>query len=344
MLRANRYFSWCALAVLAVIALPGSAAFAQKGQWVNVSDGVIAQLQKDGKKIGYPGLTAGVTCDPATGDVYMVVCDQGLWKSVDGAATFQRVDGKAIGGRCETGFALDFDPAGGRLACFMIYGTCASTPDAGKTWAAWKTNHLDFGATDWEVTGKTHLGLRHESGGILCLSTDDGQTWKNLGKQAADKKVPKEDREYTALGVFDANTLLASRGTGILRSTDAGEHWAKVSDAKLAAPVMRVHKGIGYWMSDEGVLASKDKGATWAVEWPVKAVFGPYFGKDDRQILVVGKEGFVRSVDGGMTWKVGAPLPSGFTVNRVGPNYAWDSIHDVYYASSMGKPTLKFEP
>jgi photosystem II stability/assembly factor-like uncharacterized protein len=327
-----------------LIAAPVSTVLAQKGQWVSVSDDVIAQLQKDGKKVGYPGLTAGVTVDPASGDVYMVVCDQGLWKSVDGARTFQRIDNHAIGGRCETGFALDFDPAGTRLACFMIYGACACTPDAGKTWTGWKTNHIDFGATDWEVTGKAHLGLRHESGGILCLSTDDGQSWKNLGKQTADKKIPKEDRGYTALGMFDADTLLASRGDGILRSTDGGEHWAKVSDAKLAAPVMRIHKGIGYWMSDAGVLASKDKGATWAILWPVKAVFGPYFAKDDQQIVIVGKDGFQRSTDGGSSWKSAAPLPTGFGVGHVGPNYAWDSIHDVYYASSMGKPTMRFEP
>jgi hypothetical protein len=38
-----------------------------KGQWVAISDGVIAQLERDGKKIGYPGLTAGIAVDPAGG-------------------------------------------------------------------------------------------------------------------------------------------------------------------------------------------------------------------------------------------------------------------------------------
>ncbi|HZK82120.1 MAG TPA: hypothetical protein VFC46_13655, partial [Humisphaera sp.] len=72
-------------------------------------------------------------------------------------------------------------------------------------------------------------------------------------------------------------------------------------------------------------------------------VFGPVFGKDDKQIVVVGKEGFSESTDGGATWKVVAPLPAGFTVNRVGPNYAWDTVHDVFYASSMGKPAYAFQ-
>src|SRR4051812_26823141 len=73
-----RWSFWVGVVALAFGGVPS---WAQKGQWVAISDGVIAQLQKEGKKIGYPGLTAGVTCDPSTGDVYMVVCDQGLWRS-----------------------------------------------------------------------------------------------------------------------------------------------------------------------------------------------------------------------------------------------------------------------
>ena len=96
-------------------------------------------------------------------------------------------------------------------------------------------------------------------------------------------------------------------------------------------------------MSDKGVLVSKDKGATWALAWPMNAMFGPYFGKEDRHMIVVGKNGVSESTDGGETWKVVAPLPPGFTVNLVGPNYAWDPIHNVLYASSMGKPAYRFE-
>ena len=316
---------------------------AEKGQWVSVSDGVIAQLQKDGKKVGYPGLTAGVAVDPSSGDLYVVVCDQGLWKSTDKGETFTRVDGGKIGGRCETGFALNFDPKGKRMACFMIYGACGNSLDSGEHWRGWKTNHLDFGAVDWEATGDTLLATRHESGGVLCLSADGGQTWKNLGTEGPDKKINKEDRDYTMLGMFDAESLLASRGDGILRSADRGKTWTSVSDAKLVGAVMSVHNGIGYWMSDKGVLRTTDKGKTWTMAWPIRAVFGPWFSADDHRIVVVGKEGFSESTDGGQTWKPAAPLPPGFNANLVGPNYAWDSIHDLFYASSMGRHTYRFE-
>ena len=39
-------------------------------------------------KPGYPGKTAGVTVDPSNGDLFMVVPDQGLWKSVNHGKTF----------------------------------------------------------------------------------------------------------------------------------------------------------------------------------------------------------------------------------------------------------------
>jgi photosystem II stability/assembly factor-like uncharacterized protein len=307
-------------------------ATAWAGQWVSISDGVIAKLTADGKKPGWPGLTGGVGVDPASGDVYMVVCDQGIWRSSDKGQTFERVDGGKVGGRCETGFALNFDPNGKRLMCFMVYGGNAFTTDSGKTWTASKTSHVDFGAVDWEATGKCMLALRHENKGKLAFSEDGAQTWKDLTEGVK------------ALGLFDAKSLLCSKGEGILRSTDGGATWTKVSDVTPAGAVMRVFKGTGYWTTKQGLLVSKDRGATWSVLGSsVDAVLGPHFGKDESHIVVVGKEGFQETTDGGKTWKLAAPLPVGFGVGPVGPNYAWDPIANVFYASSMGKPTLKYD-
>src|SRR3954467_10288634 len=111
------------LALSLALCLVLSAARADdNGKWVPISESVTSKV-----KPGYPGKgTAGVAVDPSSGDVYMVVSDQGMWKSTDKGETFARTDGKAVGGRCETGWALNFDPAGKRLACFMIYGSCAS--------------------------------------------------------------------------------------------------------------------------------------------------------------------------------------------------------------------------
>ena len=79
------------LLLAALLALPFAARAddTDKGKWVPISANVLAKV-----KPGYPGKTAGVAVDPATGDVYMVIPDQGIWKSTDRGETFARVVGR----------------------------------------------------------------------------------------------------------------------------------------------------------------------------------------------------------------------------------------------------------
>ena len=105
-----------------------------------------------------------------------------------------------------------------------------------------------------------------------------------------------------------------------------------------------VFKGSGYWATGKGLIVSADNGATWTnLNAPTDTSFGPYFGKDEKHFVVVGKSGFHETKDGGKTWQLAAPLPAGFTAGRVGPNYAWDSKADIFYASTMSKPAFKWQ-
>ena len=311
--------------VLAISSLTASAA-----EWVNISDPVTAPFPKP----GIYGPTAGVVADRVSGDVFMIAPDYGIWKSSDHGKTFARVDDKTIGGRCETGWALQFDPAGKRMFCFMIYGSSAMTSDGGKSWAKSKVSHLDYGGVDWADTGKRLLALRHESGGMLTTSDDGGATWTDL------------EKGFNNCGVFDRKTFVATKAKekGIFRSTDTGATWTQVSTNTPSAAVPVVFKGTGYWATGKGILASTDKGATWSAHGAaIDASFGPYFGKDEKHFVVVTKTGFHETKDGGKTWKLAAPLPVGFTAGRVGPNYAWDPKADIFYASTMSKPTYKWQ-
>ena len=298
------------------------------GDWTNISDPVLAQV-----KPGTYGPTAGVVVDRLSGAVFMVVSDQGLWRSGDHGRTFARCDGKTVGGRCETGWALQADPAGRRLACFMIYGDSAVSADGGDTWTKLKSSHFDFGAVDWADTGKRFLALRHESGGVLATSEDGGATWTNL------------DKGFSGCGVFDHTTFVATKAkeAGIFRSTDAGAAWAQVFSETPSAGVPVIFEKAAYWPSGKGVLVSRDKGATWTMLGaPVDAGYGPFFDTA-KHLVVVGKSGFFETTDAGETWQAAAALPAGFGTGRVGPNYAWDPRADIFYASTMGKPTFKFE-
>jgi len=302
---------------------------AHAAEWVNISDAVTAKL-----KPGYAGPTAGVAVDRVSGDVFMVVNDQGLWKSADHGASFARVGDVNISGRCETGWALQTDPNGQRLFCFMIYGSSAMTTDGGKTWTKSATSHLDFGGVDWADTGKRLLAVRHESGGALAISDDGGATWNDKGKG------------FTGCGVFDHSTFVVTRenARGIFRSGDDGASWSHVSNDTPAAAVPVIFKGGGYWPAGKGILASQDKGLTWI--WlgaPVDASFGPYFGESELHFVVVGSSGFQETKDGGKSFRLAAPLPPGFGIARIGPHYAWDPNADIFYASTMRKPTYKLQ-
>src|SRR5260221_9898199 len=95
------------------------------GEWVAISDGILAELEKDHPKSKdkFTTMTAGISVDRVSGDVYLMANNIGICKSTDQGKTLTLVSGKAVTGRVETGWGLNIDPAGGRLMCFTIYGS-----------------------------------------------------------------------------------------------------------------------------------------------------------------------------------------------------------------------------
>lgn len=305
---------------------------AEKGRWVVISESVTSKVEQK-----WPFLAAGIAVDPANGEVYMVISGVGLWKSKDHGTTFEQIDAGKVGGRCETGAAISVDPnGGGRLAFFQLDGKSAWTPDGGKTWNPCndKSRGFDFVAVGWtDPKARRMFGVRHESGEIGLLSEDSGATWKAL------------EKGFKNFGVFDFDTLVTSKGDGIERSTDGGATWKKVHDVKPAGRIMALYKGVGYWLSEKGLLVSRDKGATWAPQGgEVSAWFGPFFGKDEKHRVVFGKDGFLETTDGGETWKVAAAAPPEKGISdKWFSNAAWDPKADIFYISRMGKPAYKYE-
>lgn len=335
---------WCSVVLLALTA---QASFANEPvtperTWVSISDSIVQSLTSDGKKLDWPGGTAGVTVDPRNGDVYMIVTGQGVWKSVAGGEKFTRCDGGKVGGRCETSYSLNFDPAGKRLACFMLDGKCAWTGDSGATWNAFtdQGRNWDFAAVDWSAPQvMTIFAALHESGGKVMFSDDGGKRWTRL----------LEDPEFDksgGLGIFDAKTLVyTQKDKGIQRSTDAGRTWKKVADLQPVGRLVQVVDKTAYWLSPEGLLTSKDQGATWTLQGqPIKATIGPWIDpRDAKHMATAGAEGIWTTTDGGEQWIHIAALPKGFDVPKAGwfSNVAWDAERDLFYASKMGQPTYR---
>jgi hypothetical protein len=314
--------------------------FAQQStDWENISDLVIKQLTDAGTKLPQYAPTAGVAVDRVNGDVYMIVTGIGLWKSSNHGDHFAQVATDQVNGRCEFGYALNLDPAGGRLACFMLDGKCGMSLDAGKTWHDFAKvgRNWDFGAVDWsDPDAKSIFAIHHESGGEVYTSNDAGTSWKFLGKHP----------EFTAVGIFDANTLVAAKKEGIARSTDGGQSWTVVSDFHPIGRVAVPFNGITWWLAKEGLITSKDKGATWQIiGTPIDAGWGPFFGKDEKQIVVANMKEILQSVDGGQTWKHLADLPPFKAMPPHWPgqfmSIGWDPQANILYASRMGNPTFR---
>ncbi|CAN5490455.1 hypothetical protein BH11ARM1_BH11ARM1_02750 [soil metagenome] len=325
------------LALTLICALsPGLQAAA--GRWVEMSGGILSELEKNHPVSDdiYTRATAGVSVDRKTGDVYLLANNIGICKSSDQGKSFTLVSGNAVTGRFETGWGLNIDPSGGRLMCFTIYGSAASSDDAGKTWKTSTMGHLDYGVVDWSDTGKTMLAIGHESGGKLLRTEDGGSKWQSVGTG------------FWAVGLFDRRTMVVGveNAPGILRRVDGSQAWTKVSDEPLAAPVMVEFKGVGYWLGEHGLLESKDKGASWSLvgATPDGASLGPMFGADARHMVVGSPNGLFESKDGGKTWSKAAPLAPEITVLKRGQyaTYGWDPIHNIFYASQMMKPAYRF--
>lgn len=311
------------------------------GEWINISDPVIRHLTDSGAQIPWPGQTAGVACDRVTGQVYMVVGGVGLFTSHDHGQKFARTGEGCITGRCEFSYALNADPAGNRLACFMLDGRGGMTLDAGKTRHSFENvaRNWDFGAVDWTDPQARHvLAAHHELGGELYCSTDAGRSWAFIGRHP---------EFWSGIDILGAQTLVAGKSDGIYRSIDAGQGWKKVSDLHPTGRVAVAFKSVTYWLAKEGLITSRDHGASWQIRGkPLDAGWGPLFGKDENDIIVGDHAGILRTRDGGKTWaRIVSVMPpvKDFPPRTLGRfrSIAWDPNGNFLYTSCMSNPTYR---
>ena len=316
--------------------------------WTDISSDLLARLTNNGAKAGWPGGCSGVVVNRTNGDVTIKLVGLGLWRSSDRGANWKQIDGNTVSGRDETGWATTADAdAPGRIASFSLDGSAGWTAD-GMSWKAFKTlgRNWDYGSVDWaSPQPKTIIAAKHETTppGEVYVTTDGGNAWQKLDIYVASNR----DR-ISMVGALDATTLVYSKGDGIHRSQDTGSTWSKVSPVNPQTRIPVLFRGVHYLGSTNGLLVSRDKGASWQEQGSkVNFWLGPYFGRDEKEMLVVGKDGVFLTKDAGSQWKQAAglkPKEKGFvfTPNWFGC-YAWDPVHNLLYASAMGNPIYKLE-
>lgn len=329
-----------AAGVLLAMGIPW--ANARDAGWVNISDPLVTAVTNSGTAIPWPGDTAGVAVDRPAGTLYLDVCNVGLWQSTDHGASFHRAARGQISGRCEFGYSLNCDPAGGRMACFLLDGKCGMTLDGGRTWQPFAPmgRNWDYGAVAWsDPRARWVFASRHESGGEMYVSDDAGASWRFIGKHP----------EFTSVGVFKGGILVAGTDSGIIRSTDGGTTWTNISTFHPVGRVAVYFQGRTWWLAREGLITSRDKGETWQrVGVSPDAEWGPLFGRNARHIVVADFNGILESRNGGMTWRRIAPLPpfQGGLVPKLPGEFlciAWDPKAHFLYASKMGSATYRLD-
>lgn len=308
----------------------------EAGKWVNISKVILGE-SGGGKG---PAISA-LSVDPSNGDLYVGICKAGIYKSTDQAKTFKKVDGGKYTAMGVNSFSFDYDPEGKRLVFFGMYGDNTITLDSGKTWRK-IGNHLDFGMVDWtDLEAKTMFAKMHGRGKNRHISFDGGRTWPG-----------RPEDKFTSYGVFGPKTFIGFLIDALFLSTDSGKEWNKVTRdlGPVSKTTMRIYKGVAYWISPEGLMVSTDQGKTWKVRgMPLRdLIAGPFFGKDEKHMVVVTKKSFFETKNGGRVWTDVAPA----VADPVWENdrgeakgcrfFAWDHINNILYASKLRETAMKF--
>jgi len=221
----------------------------------------------------------------ALGHPYGPNTERGIFRSLDGGRTFEKVlyKDENVGGS-----ELSFDPTNPDI----VYA------------GLWESRQGPWENAAWSGTG-----------GGLYKSIDGGTTWRQLAPAGPDGVV----QVNLAVAPSDPRRLYAaiatSRGTGLYRSEDAGETWTRLSDTRPAArigggdlPRPAVHPKNPDIVFVAGTVAWKsvDGGKSWAA-------FKGAPGGDDYQnlwinpadgdiILFASDQGAIVTVNGGQTW------------------------------------------
>jgi photosystem II stability/assembly factor-like uncharacterized protein len=309
------------------------------GLWLCASPVVAAEWEPTAtellksEKTGFGGL-CGIAVDHTTGEVLIDLSDRGLFRSNDHGNSWAKL-GPVVKGRTEWPGCLLFDPTGKskRLLMALVYGAPVGiSADGGETWSAMdtKASHVDWAVVDWAEM-KFVLTLKHESGGLLLASHDGGKTFAEIGKG------------YGPAWVFDGQTAVVAEARSkdrpkprLLRTADGGKTWDPVGDYTATA-LPKWYDGTLYWLVDGALLSTGDQGKTWAKLSDLKdGQYGPVFGRDSKQMLVLTKSGIVESTDSGATWARPFSLPKELKGTSPLTWLDYDPKADIVFVMKMG--------
>ena len=164
--------------------------------------------------------------------------------------------------------------------------------DKGASWTPISLlGEVDFHALD--VHGDAVYGADSTSGRFM-VSDDRGRTWTTRSESALTDFAVSPD---------DADLIIATGGSGPLRSRDGGRSWKPLATSPLALVSWEGDLLYGAW-PDGTVVVSKDQGDTWQRRGALPGAPEALLVADEDIVASASGTGIVRSTDGGRTWNV----------------------------------------
>ena len=289
------------------------------------------------------GSVTALLVDPGDPDVVYAGTASGVFRSLDGAATWTILPDSP------NGFGTVFDlerGAGGALYAAEGGGLTQRSPDGGTTWIDVSIPQAETGGADQALTADPLLpGVVYAfSFQGIHKSTDDGASWQFLDSFPTidlpgepDPSVGVNDLTFDAAGT----TIWASTNQGVYRSADGGASWQPASGG-LAGDALQVGAlaavpgtpGALWAATAGGIYETANGGTSWTLVGP-----GPGFVPDlvpdpaDPDRLWGRGPGMLEvSADGGVTWETVAGLPG--VVLAIAPDPGGSGV--VYAGTTVG--------
>jgi photosystem II stability/assembly factor-like uncharacterized protein len=322
--------------------------------WENVSEAFTKQIAANDVDPTFLRRCIGLIVTP-DGDIVIQTSTKGICFSRDQGATWSVVPDNNIKGRCESASCVSIDyPYTGRMAFFCYDGASGMSGgmslDGAKTWCPFSQLHrgVTVADVDWNSEDPQIIfGMTHEPF-YTVLSDDGGETWQQLYKEETGSSA---DLNYCQ-GVIDGKTLTRynpNKQPGVIElSTDAGQTWTTVTADYKVLGRRPVHYGRNlYWTTAQGVIKSTN-GKDWTLTGPGAegSFHGPYFGLSEQEFVVVTDTQFLKTEDGGKTWKPIAKFYKAPDITHDSTTYSyfgWDAKHNILYASGLGCAVYKLQ-
>ncbi|MGH7222178.1 MAG: WD40/YVTN/BNR-like repeat-containing protein, partial [Gemmataceae bacterium] len=180
------------------------------------------------------------------------------------------------------------------------------------------------------------MAQKHESGGLLIVSHDGGDSFAEIGKG------------YGPAWIFDGDTAVVARMKTkehpkpvLLRTTDGGKTFQPCGDFTARA-LPRWHDGKLYWLVEGALLSTTDKGEHWTKISDLKdGRFGPLFGKNGKHLFVLTGAGIVESSDAGKNWSKPIAPPRELKGISTLTWMEYDPKNEALYIMKMGSELYK---